>query len=103
MAIWALPLRKSLVAPPKNRVLTDDPVRSGGKQHSSVTLEGFPCGALHLAIPEQAPSSQYSDTLLAGTRKTLSGVRAAFAVPVGGAPYTATGPDVAQRRMFLDP
>jgi hypothetical protein len=41
-----LPLPKSL--------LTYDPVRSGG----------FPCGALHLAIPEQAPSPKYSDTLL---------------------------------------
>jgi len=29
-------------------LLTYDPVRSGGKQHSSVTLEGIPHSALHL-------------------------------------------------------
>jgi hypothetical protein len=44
-------------------LLTYDPVRSGGKQHSSVTLEGIPCSALHLTIPEQAPPSEYSERL----------------------------------------
>ena len=46
-------------------LLTYDSVRSGGKQHSSVTLEGIPHSALHLTIPEQAPISEYSDALLA--------------------------------------
>jgi len=36
-------------------LLTYDTVRSGGKQHSSVTLEGIPRSALHLTLPEQAP------------------------------------------------
>src|SRR3989337_1688817 len=50
-------------------LLTYDPVRSGGKQHSSVTLEGIPLSALHLTIPEQAPTPRYSDTLLTAPRR----------------------------------
>ena len=70
-----------------------------GKQHSSVTLErrcrcgnpssrttqsapgGFPCGALHLAIPEQAPSCQYSDTLLASREAARQGHPVAVGEP----------------------
>ena len=35
-----------------------------GKQHSSVTLEGIPRSALHLTIPEQAPTPHDVDTHL---------------------------------------
>src|SRR3990172_1513398 len=45
-------------------LLTYDTVRSGGKQHLSVTLEGIPCSALHLTLPEQAPTPRNSDTFL---------------------------------------
>ncbi len=70
MAICGVVASESFLAYDRNppgmpRTSRSPPVRSGGKQHSSVTLEGIPRSALHLTLPEQAPTPQYSDTLLA--------------------------------------
>src|SRR3972149_579148 len=47
---------------PSESPLTYNPVRSGGKEHSAVTLEGIPPSALHLTIPEQAPTAMPSES-----------------------------------------
>src|SRR3990172_537200 len=73
-------------------LLMYETVRSGGKQHSSVTLEGIPRSALHLTIPEQAPTPYDSNALLAASMPGpvvvigggISGLAAAYALRCAG-------------------
>ncbi len=71
MAICGVVASESLLTYDRNplgmlRTSRSLPVRSGGKQHSSVTLEGIPRSALHLTIPEQVPNWHYLDRLTSG-------------------------------------
>ena len=72
MAICGVVASESLAAPRKGRVLTYDPVRSGGIAQGAPRAPVEYCHgptrsalcALHLTIPEQAPTPDDSNGLL---------------------------------------